>query len=59
MFSPHYNEGYYIGRTLCHQIAMKQEIFNDKNVRHSHLYLDKTEDEFKLLCQLHPKSIMH
>ena len=54
-----YNEGYYIGRTLSHQIAIKQDIFNDKNVREKHVYLARTEQEFKQLCQLKPESNVH
>ena len=54
-----YNEGYFIGRTLCHQIAIKQDIFNDKDLRDSLVYLASTEEEYTDLCQLHPKSNVH
>ena len=54
-----YSEDYYIGRTLCRQKAIKQDIFNDKSVRDSHVYLARTEEEYTILCQLYPKSIVH
>jgi hypothetical protein len=54
-----YNEEYYIGRTLCHQIATKQEIFNDKDVRNSRVHLASTEQEFQQPCQHNPKSNVH
>ena len=54
-----YDEGYYIGRTFNYQIAIKQYIFKDKAVRHSHVYLANTEQEFKQCCVLNPKSNVH
>jgi len=54
-----YNESYYIGRTLRHQKAIKQDIFNDSDVRHSHVYLASTAEEYTKLCQLHPNSNIH
>jgi hypothetical protein len=54
-----YNEVYYIGRTFRLLKAIKQDIFNDKDVRDSHVYLASTEQEFKQLCQLNPKSNVH
>jgi Cdc6-like AAA superfamily ATPase len=54
-----YNESYYIGRTLCYQKTIKQDIFNDKDVRNSHVYLAGTEEEYTNLCQLHPKRNVH
>jgi hypothetical protein len=54
-----YNEVYHIGRTLCHHKTIKQDIFNDKDVIHSHVYLARTEEEYRKLCQLHPKSNVH
>jgi hypothetical protein len=41
-----------------HQEA-KEDIFNDKDVGDSHVYLAKTEGEFYQLCQLHPESSVH
>ena len=54
-----YNEVYYIGRTLRHLKTIRQDIFNDKDVRDSHVYLASTEQEFKQLCQQNPKSNVH
>jgi ankyrin repeat protein len=54
-----YNESYYIGRTLHHQTAIKQDILNDKDVRDSYVYLASTEQEFKQFCQQNPKSNIH
>jgi ankyrin repeat protein len=54
-----YNEGYYIGRIFCHQNAIKQEIFNDIHVTDSRVYLASSEQEYKQLCQLNPKSSVH
>jgi hypothetical protein len=57
--SDSYNEGYYIARTLCHQKAIKEDIFNDKDVRNSQVYLASTEQEFKQFCQQNSKSNVH
>jgi hypothetical protein len=38
-----YNESYYIGGTLLHQKAIKQEIFNCEDVRDSNVNLARTE----------------
>jgi len=54
-----YNEGYYIARTLRRQKAIKEDIFNDKDVRNSLVYLASTEQEFKQFCQQNPKSNVH
>ena len=54
-----YNESYYIERKFHHQKAMKQDIFNDKDVRDSHVYLARSEQEYKALCQSNPKSNVH
>jgi NTP pyrophosphatase (non-canonical NTP hydrolase) len=54
-----YNESYYIGRTFCIQRAIKQDIFNDKDVRNSSVFLARSEQEYKQLCQLNPKSNVH
>jgi len=54
-----YNESYYVGRTFRHQIAIKEDIFNDEDVRNAHMYLAKMEGEYKQLCQLHPESSVH
>jgi hypothetical protein len=54
-----YNESYYIGRTFRNQKTIKQDIFNDKNGRHSRVYLASIEEEYTNLCQLHPKSNVH
>ena len=54
-----YDESYYIGRTLHLQKSIKKEISNDKCVRDSHEYLDSTEQGFRQLCKLNPKSNEH
>jgi len=54
-----YNEDYYIGRTLRHQIAIKQDILNDKDVKEKHVFLASTELEFIQLCQQHPNKSVH
>jgi len=54
-----YNEGYYIGRTLRHQIAIQQGIFNDKDVKEERVFLASAEKEFKQLCQKNPNSNVH
>ena len=54
-----YNEGYYIGRIFRHQKDIKQDIFSDESVRDSRVYLARTEQEFKQLCQKYPKSNVH
>jgi hypothetical protein len=46
-----YNESYYIGRTFLCQRAIKQDIFYDKDVRDSRVYLATTEQEYKQLCE--------
>jgi hypothetical protein len=50
-----YNKGYYIGRIFRYQKTIKQVIFKDKDVRDSHIYLARSEEEYTNLCQLHPK----
>jgi hypothetical protein len=42
-----YNKSYYIGRTFRHQKAIKQDIFNDEDVRDSRVYLARSEQEYK------------
>jgi ankyrin repeat protein len=54
-----YNEGYYVGRTLRHQKAIKWDIFSDKDVKGSHVYLASTEQEYKEICKKNPKSSVH
>jgi hypothetical protein len=54
-----YNEVSYIGRTLCHQKAIKQDIFSDKDVKDFHVYLANTEEDFRHLCELHPNGDVH
>jgi len=54
-----YNEGYYIGRTFNHRITIKEDIFCDKYVRDSHVYVARSEQEFKKLCQLYPETNVH
>ena len=54
-----YYEGYYIGRTLRHQVAIKRDIFNDQDVICSHVYLPKHEQEYKQICHLNPESNVH
>ena len=50
-----YNESYYVGRTLCCQKAIKQNIYSDTDVKENHVFLTSAEQEFKQLCQLYPK----
>jgi len=54
-----YIENYYIGRTLRHQKAIKQDILNDKDVKEKHVFLASTEQEFIQLCQQHPNESVH
>jgi hypothetical protein len=54
-----YNESYYIERTLRRQKIIKRDIFNDKDVINSHVYLARTEEEYTNLCQLRPKRNVH
>jgi hypothetical protein len=54
-----YNEAYYIVRTLCHKIAIKQDIFSDEEEKKFPDLLSSTEEEFKELCHLFPKSSVH
>jgi hypothetical protein len=54
-----YNEVYYIGRTLRHQTAVKQDIFSDKHGDKFPDLITSTEQEFKKLCKLNPKSNVH
>jgi len=54
-----YNEDYCIGRTFNYQIAIKQDICNDKAVRDSHVYLARNEQEFKKFCQRNPQRNVH
>ena len=54
-----YNECCYIGRKFRIQKAIKGDIFNDKNVIDSSVYLTKTEEEYKEVCQLHPENSVH
>jgi hypothetical protein len=42
-----YNESYYIGRTFRYQKTIKQDIFNDNDVRDSLVYLANTKEEYK------------
>ena len=54
-----YNKKNYIGRTLRHHIAIKVDIFSDKNVKEKQVFLASTEIEYKELCQLHPARDVH
>jgi len=54
-----YNLSYYIGRTLRHQVTVKQEIYSDKNVNCKHVFLASSEREFEQLRQLYPNSNVH
>jgi ankyrin repeat protein len=54
-----YNESYYIGRTLRCKKTIKQDIFRDASERDSHEYVVRSEQEYKELCQLNPKGIVH
>ena len=54
-----YNISYYIGRTLRHQVIVKQETYSDTDVKDKHVFLASSKQEFKQLCQLYPKSNVH
>jgi len=54
-----YSESYYIGRTLRHQKTIKQDIFNDKDVKERQVFLATAEQDFKQLCQLYPNRNVH
>jgi hypothetical protein len=54
-----YNESYYVRRNFCHQKAIKQEIYSDKDVRDNCAFLASTEQEFQQLCKMNPNSIVH
>jgi len=54
-----YNENYYIGRTLRHQKAIKQDILNDTDVKEKRVFLTSAEQEFIQLCQQHPNKSVH
>ena len=54
-----YNKLYYIGRTLRHEKAIKQDIFKDKDVTDSHVYLASNEEEYTKFCELYPTSNVH
>lgn len=41
-----YNEGYNIGRKFSNQKVIKEDIYHEKDVRDSHIYLAKTEEEY-------------
>jgi hypothetical protein len=54
-----YNEVYYIGRTLRHQTAVKQDIFSDKHGDKFPDLITGNEQEYKQLCRLNPESTVH
>ena len=54
-----YNQVYYIGRIFRYEKAIKPEKFKDKDVKDSHVYLPRTEEEYTKLCELHPTSNFH
>ena len=54
-----YNRSCYIERTFRHQNTIKQDIFNDKDVKDSNVFLVSAEQEFEQLVQLNPKSNVH
>jgi len=58
-FSNGYNESYYIRRTLRHQVAVKQEIYSDKDVRENRVFLATSEQVFEQYCQLYPNNNVH
>jgi len=41
-----YIESQYIGRTLRHHIAIKQDMFRDTSVKDKHVFLASAEKEF-------------
>jgi len=51
-----YNEGYYIGRTLRHNRAIKQDILTDISKEEFPDLVASTEQEFNQLSQLNPNS---
>jgi len=54
-----YIESQYIGRTLRHHIAIKQDMFRDTSVKDKHVFLASAEKEFKQFCQMYPNSNVH
>jgi hypothetical protein len=54
-----YKEGCYIGITFNHETTINEEIFNDKAVKDSKVYLARHEQEFEQLCQRNPKRSVH
>jgi len=54
-----YNEGYYIGRTLLHHRAIKEEIFIDERKEEFPDLIASTEQKFKQMCKLNPKRNVH
>jgi hypothetical protein len=54
-----YNEGYFIGRTLRHQISVTQDIINDEHEKKFPDLLASSEQEFKQLCHLNPEGKVH
>jgi hypothetical protein len=54
-----YNESYYIGRKLCCQKAIKQEIYSDTEVKEKHVCLVGTEQEFEQFSQMNPNNNVH
>jgi len=54
-----YNTSYYIGRTVRHQKAIKREIFEDEGVKDSHVYLARSKQVYKQLCQQNQQRNVH
>jgi hypothetical protein len=54
-----YSKAYYVRRKFRHHTAIRQDIFNDKDVRDSHVYLARSEQEYKELCQANPERNVH
>jgi ankyrin repeat protein len=52
-------DGYYIGRTFRHQIAIKQDIFSDKHKKEFPDLIACTDQEFEQLCQQDQRSNIH
>jgi ankyrin repeat protein len=54
-----YDEKYYIDRTFQHKVIIKQDVLNDNREQSFPDLLASTEQGFKQLCQLYPKSNVH
>ena len=54
-----YKESYYIGRTFCNQITIKQEVLSDNSQNKFPDLIATSQQEFKRLCQMNPQKNVH